>query len=372
MSIVNQLKNNLINIPGWRTNRKIVVFESDDWGSIRMPSKNAYEGLLKKGIRVDKSLYDPLDCLEAREDLQNLFEVLQHTSKGSTHSKFTFNTVLGNPDFSKIEADKFENFHHEHFYNSYKKYHNEDNQDLWSKAINDKLIQPQFHAREHLNSVLWMKDLQNNHKETRIAFEFGFFGLKTKTSSKLQNHYLAAYRAENPNELKQIENITEEGLKMFEDTFGFKSKTFIGCNYTWPLELEPLLKKNDIETLQGQRGHIVPQPTKQGQVKIKHHFTGQKNVLNQCYTVRNVIFEPYMNGNEDWVDSALNQISIAFKWKKPAIISSHRINYVGGMSVKHRDDNLKKLSELLNKIKNRWSDVEFISSDELCQLTTKP
>lgn len=37
------------NIPGWRTNRKIVVIESDDWGSIRMSSLEAFKNLLKAG-----------------------------------------------------------------------------------------------------------------------------------------------------------------------------------------------------------------------------------------------------------------------------------------------------------------------------------
>ena len=56
---------------GYKTNRKIVVFESDDWGSIRMPSKLAYSNLLNKGIDVDKSyLYDTLDSLEKKEDLE--------------------------------------------------------------------------------------------------------------------------------------------------------------------------------------------------------------------------------------------------------------------------------------------------------------
>ena len=36
----NHLKNNLVNYNGWQTNRKIIVFESDDWGAIRTPSKN--------------------------------------------------------------------------------------------------------------------------------------------------------------------------------------------------------------------------------------------------------------------------------------------------------------------------------------------
>lgn len=32
-------KRHFLNLPGWHTRRKIVVIESDDWGSIRMPSK---------------------------------------------------------------------------------------------------------------------------------------------------------------------------------------------------------------------------------------------------------------------------------------------------------------------------------------------
>jgi hypothetical protein len=33
---------NLTNAIGWRTNRKIVVIESDDWGSIRMRDKKTF------------------------------------------------------------------------------------------------------------------------------------------------------------------------------------------------------------------------------------------------------------------------------------------------------------------------------------------
>lgn len=36
--IKHALGNNLINIRGWRTNRKIVVIESDDWGTLRTPN----------------------------------------------------------------------------------------------------------------------------------------------------------------------------------------------------------------------------------------------------------------------------------------------------------------------------------------------
>lgn len=37
MNIKAQIRKNWANLPGWHTRRKIVVIESDDWGSIRMP-----------------------------------------------------------------------------------------------------------------------------------------------------------------------------------------------------------------------------------------------------------------------------------------------------------------------------------------------
>ena len=56
--MISVVKKNIVNIPGWRTNRKIVVFESDDWGSTRMRSKLDYEYFLKKGFEVDKCHYN--------------------------------------------------------------------------------------------------------------------------------------------------------------------------------------------------------------------------------------------------------------------------------------------------------------------------
>jgi hypothetical protein len=36
-------KKNLLHLPGWYTKRKIVVFENDDWGSIRMTSLSIFD-----------------------------------------------------------------------------------------------------------------------------------------------------------------------------------------------------------------------------------------------------------------------------------------------------------------------------------------
>ena len=45
MSFTQNLKNVYMNFRGNTTNRKIVAFESDDWGSVRMQSLDAFNFL---------------------------------------------------------------------------------------------------------------------------------------------------------------------------------------------------------------------------------------------------------------------------------------------------------------------------------------
>ena len=59
----------MANIPGWRTGRRIVVFESDDWGSIRMAWRAVYDLLLKRGYKVDRCTYNWQDALESNKDI---------------------------------------------------------------------------------------------------------------------------------------------------------------------------------------------------------------------------------------------------------------------------------------------------------------
>ena len=68
------------------------------------------------------------------------------------------------------------------------------------------------------------------------------------------------------------------------------------------------------------------------------------------------------------VQHGINRIKIAFRWKKPAVISSHRINFMGALDEINRRDNLILLDNLLKRIVKLWPDVEFMTSDELGDL----
>jgi hypothetical protein len=73
----------------------------------------------------------------------------------------------------------------------------------------------------------------------------------------------------------------------------------------------------------------------------------------------------------DWVDSCLFDISTAFRWHKPAIISSHRVNYIGALYRENRDNGLIQLEALLREIMKSWPDARFVTSAELGEFIAK-
>ena len=105
-----------------------------------------------------------------------------------------------------------------------------------------------------------------------------------------------------------------------------------------------------------------------GKISRTINYTGKKLETGQQCIVRNVVFEPTANLQFDSVKLAIDQIEAAFFWNRPAIISSHRVNFCGHISTENREHGLKALKELLKKITLKWPEVEFISIKELADL----
>src|SRR5690606_12744401 len=98
------LGRNFHNMKGWSTERKIIVFESDDWGTIRMPSLKTQKYLLNKGLDINKCSFCQNDSLESDDDLTSLFDVLlSHKLRDGRYPVITANTIVANPDFEKIK-----------------------------------------------------------------------------------------------------------------------------------------------------------------------------------------------------------------------------------------------------------------------------
>ena len=355
----------LLNAIGWHTNRKIVVIESDDWGSIRMPSKDVYTYLLKQGLHVDQCHYCKYDSLAGEEDLSELFNVLMSfRDHCGNHPVITANALVANPDFRMIKADNYSKYHYQLITDTLKDYPQHANSfRLWKEGIRLNIFRPQFHGREHLHVSRWLHYLRNQSKETHIAFEQKMFGLSTHVTNEKRKSYMAAFDVETEEEKNSQFSIITDGIHLFKELFGYSPLSFIAPNYRWSSTLETALYRNGIQSIQGLFTHKDLENRKQ-----KIRYTGQINTSKLCSLVRNVFFEPAEFAEKDWISTCLMDIAKAFRWKKPAIICSHRVNFIGYIDVNNRSRNLKLLRMLLSEIQKKWPDVEFMSSDALTKL----
>ena len=366
--IKHTITHHLINIPGWHTKRKIVVIESDDWGSIRMPSRKIYKECLRSGYPVDRNPYERFDSLASKEDLELLFNLLlEFKDHRGVNPIITANCVVANPDFEKIKENDFQQYFFELITTTFQKYpEHSNNLNIWKEANNSHLFHPQYHAREHLNVSKFMKDLQNKNEDVLYGFQKQMPGCIRKGKEKNGNFYVEATYYDSAEDKHDKLNIYKEGLTIFNDLFGYNSESIIPPNYTWDEEFDKEISKMNVKYIQGIRK--MRQPCIGKKPIYKKRYLGQNNKYNQINLVRNVFFEPTLTQNNNQVNKTLMQIEAAFRMKKPAIISSHRINYVGYIDKSNRDKNLFLLKKLLNAILRKWPDVEFMTSDELGKL----
>jgi hypothetical protein len=166
-------------------------------------------------------------------------------------------------------------------------------------------------------------------------------------------------------EIGRLYFLHAEGLDLFERIFGLRSRTLIPTNYVWSQDFNSDVAAAGVECFQGARA--MKEQRIDGSSSPIKRVLGERNNLGQIYLTRNATFEPSQSRmpRMESADRCLHDIRVAFQMKKPAIISSHRINFCGFVDESNRDQNLKELRALLAAVLRNWPDAEFISSVEL-------
>jgi len=359
---------NLKNSFGWKTNRKIIVFSVDDYGNVRLNSKAARANLDKVGMKI-YSRFDALDTLETKQDLEELFEVLNSVKdKNGRNAVFTPFALPCNIYFEKVEENNFQKFEYETLPETYSKLAIEQPEayfgawEKWQEGIQKGFLKPQFHGREHVNLSIFDEKLKNKDEQIIAA-------LKNKSYTSISDDdyptksSFAAFDFWDVSENQNLKSIVIDGLQKFEEVFGYKSNYFTPPVFNIHHSLFPTLNQNGVDFIDLALFRKEHQGF--GKYKKSVNYTGKKTKEGLTIMVRNVVFEPTEERGIDWVDFTLKQIENAFRWDKPAIISSHRVNFCGHIDKKNREKGLKSLESLLQEIVKKWPDVEFMSADEL-------
>lgn len=361
-----------INFYGNRLNKKYVVFESDDWGSIRMASREAYNYFTQKGYGVENCPFNRFDVLESKEDIEDLTEILTSVKDVNNNpAKFTLNYIVTNPDFIKIKNDDYLNYYYETTLKTYQRLGRSGIISSIKNALNNQVFEMQFHGREHLNINNWLLALQMKDDLALKAFDFEMFSLHNNVISNCRTEYLEAFGAADTQSLQDYKIIVQDGINLFKSIWGNNPSSFIAPCYIWPSQLENILFDQGIKHIQTAFVQKSPQYEGKQHFKKIRHYQGEVNKIGQLYTVRNVLFEPSTDFSRDWISTAMRQIKVAFLLRKPAIISSHRLNYVGGLDQKNKARNLIMLRNLIKMIKKKYQEVNFITSSELYSIICK-
>lgn len=365
---------NLTNPRGWRTNRKIVVIESDDWGMIRMSSKKDQNELKKRGYNISQCPYNVNDRIENDKDMEGLGEVLLSVkdSKGNP-AKFTINNIVANPEFDKIKSSGFNQYFFEPFTETLDRYPDTQNvMSLYKEGIKKNIFHPQLHGREHVNLRLWFERLREKNSHALEAFNRNMFTVHKEGRISGRRDNLDAFGSKTINQGEfEYSQIIKDAQGIFESIWNFRSKSFIAPCYVWHPSVEIFLRDEGIQYLQGTHVQRIPIDNSSFKVKRRYHYLGQRNKLGQLYLIRNCFFEPTESGSSGIVEKGLAEIHRSFFYKKPAIISSHRVNYIGSLNPHNRHQNLRLLRELLKRITQTWPDVEFMSTDQLGDLISE-
>ena len=189
------LTHNLLNLPGSRIDGRIVVIESDDWGAIRMRSREAYDRLLAHGYPVDRNGYERNDALASEEDLELLFDLLaSHRDGEGRLAAITANCIMTNPDFGKIREEDFRTYHYEPFTSTLARYERHGGSFArWQQGMRAGIFRPQYHGREHIAVGPWMRALQRGDAEVREAFDLEMAGTASRRNGR--NSYVVAFEA---------------------------------------------------------------------------------------------------------------------------------------------------------------------------------
>lgn len=349
------IKSNLKNIPGKRLNKKYVVIECDDWGGIRMPSKVIYRRLLKSGLINELSRFNA-DTLETATDLEKLFKVLDGVKDQTGHSAIMTPFVnVVNPDFRRIKESGFTKYFYEKFTDTLINYgRGNEVFDLWKQGQQCGIFIPELHGREHIAVHFWLEKLIQGEKNLLFAFDNGFVSLEIPGLKPILQEFRAEFYFENNNQLPFLKSSIIDAVNIFKDIFKFQPRVFVPPNAVFNAIFENDLIESGIKYLYTDRS----KPYQNSEKVIPICKRSMNNLI--LYT-RNCAFEPTDN-NYKGINHTLMQISSAFRWGKPAIISSHRVNFVGGINPNYQEKGLNELNSLLKTIIKTWPDVEFISS----------
>ncbi|HZW58571.1 MAG TPA: hypothetical protein VFF30_19955 [Nitrososphaerales archaeon] len=359
------------NSSDWK-NVHAVVFESDDWGFCgenKNPSSSERLARLGYELRGKGSGDSYYNTLEKTEDLENLYEVLSSFSDGlGRHPVFTANFVVTNPDFERIKAGNFSEYHTIPISLGFPKSWDSGKslRQTWRSGIEKKVWMPEFHGYSHFNYQNWLKGLRKGDKKLRDFFE------EEMIASSRDYPTLSEY-VTNPGtgtfaSRKEQSSTVSRGCEIFRFTFGYPARSTIPPSDIWNIDTEMAFLHSNLHYVQSERTRYS---SALGLFRID--FASTFNIVKSAILLLGPLTKLYRNVRLELNDDeseVLETSNYLFKIGSPVVVGTHRVNYVSGIDRNLAERGRKKLRTYLKAI-SEDSRTVFMTSSELYQIYTR-
>ncbi len=308
----------------------VVIFESDDWG------------------------VGPLQQESALNKIRSLFE--QYNDHSGNHPVMTLGLILAEPDTDKIIASDTKNYHKITLasarYSTLMK--------IIQQGIKQGIYRPQLHAMEHF----WPDSIMRS-SATHLPIKQWLLHQEKRTEdlpSELQSRWVDSSSLPSTEHSVEAINIAiEEELSLYISLFGHLPKVVVPPTFVWTDRVAQVYAKHKVEALVTPGRQCIGRDNHTNLIyNEKSFYNGQENSNGLLYLVRNNYFEPTLGHKAAKVIQSIQQKTDC---ARPALLEMHRFNFINGQ--KSCETSLQELDTLLQMILSDFSDIRFISTEQL-------
>lgn len=342
---------------GKKTNRKILVFISDDWGDNRI-SDQSLDCIKNNNIEIPERHY--LETYASSIDLDNLFNVLfKHNDIYGNHACITpfINTSI--PNIDSNYNGEFTNYSNKPIHQNLLDFGGSNLIQTWKNGMINKLFVPELHGGEHTNIALLSDRIAKDDSNVKEYIKCKYYYPFIVASAPI----VATYYFENSAQFNFNSKLLQIAIDNFLHFTGYKPTLFNPPNSIFHTFYYEILKGNGVKYICTHP--IRKEPNFKGSLK-KRFFWDGRNLKGITHIISNGAFEPEVSENA--INNCLKQISESFKYGRPAIINTHRFNYVKGRKKNYTQKSLIVLDNLLTDVRRLYPDVEFLSMKDYTRL----
>jgi hypothetical protein len=329
---------------------KVVCFESDDWGCCAWaPDEYALQRVSAlREVRAywqSRRLWPWIDgSLETPDDVRCLCDFLERFTGGDGRpAVFTPCYIVGNPDFERIAADNLGAYYDITIDQGVpSRWERGDFVGAAREGYERRVWRPEYHARlHHTQPHLWLQAVRDGNPEAGALFEEQMFQCSERVG-----------------EYEEMDEATQRewvggGIEAFERAFG--CRPYCGINGDATEVTEGIWQEMGIKARLNRWQHRMGQRSPHG---------------DAVYLRRNARLEP-LGLDDEYAQSGFTrcwwEVRRAWEACEPAVISTHRKNYVSFVAEQQRQGYMQ-LEQLLVAIAESAPDTAYLTSTEIAQL----